>query len=155
VEPARLRAIPIFEHLDDAQLRAVADRFITERYQEDEVVFVEDDPGDRLHIIVRGRVQVLAGGADGHPRQVAVLEDGDFFGEIALLHDVRRTATIRTRTPCLFLALERDQFLGLLRTFPELRSVFERAADARQHELASLRQPSERGQDDAPAPSRA
>jgi ATP-binding cassette subfamily B protein len=155
VEPARLRAIPLFEHLDDAQLRALADRFITERYQEDEVVFAEGDPGDRLHIIVRGRVQVLAGGADGHPRQVAVLEDGDFFGEIALLHDVRRTATIRTRTPCLFLALERDQFLGLLRTFPELRCVFERAADARQHELASLRQASERGEDDAPAPSRA
>jgi ATP-binding cassette subfamily B protein len=99
VEPARLRAIPLFEHLDDAQLAAIADLFVTERYAEGEVVVEEGASGDRLHIIVRGKIEVLKRDADGRPRRLAVLDDGDFFGEIALLQGVPRTATVRTRSP--------------------------------------------------------
>jgi ATP-binding cassette, subfamily B, bacterial len=109
VEPARLRAIPLFEHLDDAQLAAIADLFVTERYAEGEVVVEEGASGDRLHIIVRGEIEVLKRDADGRPRRLAVLDDGDFFGEIALLQGVPRTATVRTRSPCLMLALERAE----------------------------------------------
>ena len=108
VEPARLRAIPLFESLDDAQVAALADRFVTERYGEGEVVVEEGAPGDRLHIIVRGKIEVLKRDPAGRMRRLAVLADGDFFGEIALLEAVPRTATVRTRTPCLMLALDRD-----------------------------------------------
>jgi ATP-binding cassette subfamily B protein len=138
VEPARLRAIPLFEHLDDAQLAALADRFITERYAEGEVVVEEGAPGDRLHIIVRGKIEVLKRDPDGRPRRLAVLDDGDFFGEIALLQGVPRTATARTRTPCLMLALERDEFLRLLRTAPELRVHMEEIAATRREAQASV-----------------
>jgi ATP-binding cassette subfamily B protein len=138
VEPARLRAIPMFEKLDDAQRAAVADRFISKPYREGEIICQEGDAGDELHIIARGRVEVLKRGAEGERRQVAVLEDGDFFGEIALLQDVPRTATIRTRTPCLLLSLDREGFVKLLNAAPALRPVFEQVAEARRQELAAL-----------------
>ena len=139
VEPARLRHIPLFERLDETQLSALADRFVTERYAEGEVVVEEGAPGDRLHIIVRGKIEVLKRDADGRARRLAVLDDGDFFGEIALLEDVPRTATVRTRTPCLMLALERDEFLSLLRTAPELRAHMEEIAAIRREAQASVR----------------
>jgi ATP-binding cassette subfamily B protein len=132
VEPARLRGIPLFEHLDDAQLAIVADRFATERYAEGEVVVEEGARGDRLHIIVRGKIEVLRRDAEGQTQRLSALEDGDFFGEIALLRGVPRTATVRTRTPCLMLALERDEFLNLLRTVPQLRTRIEKVAEMRE-----------------------
>jgi ATP-binding cassette subfamily B protein len=66
---------------------------------------------------------------------VSVLEDGDFFGEIALLEEVRRTATVRTLTPCLLLVLDRGDFQDLLLEAPGLRRVFEGAAQARRAAL--------------------
>jgi len=139
VEPARLRAIPLFESLDDAQVEALADRFVTERYGEGEVVVEEGAPGDRLHIIVRGKIEVLKRDPAGRMRRLAVLADGDFFGEIALLEGVPRTATVRTRTPCLMLALDRDEFLGLLRVAPDLRARVEEIAERRREAQAGLR----------------
>jgi ATP-binding cassette, subfamily B, bacterial len=138
IEAGRLRAIPIFEHLADPQLATLAERFVTERYPADGIVFREGDKGDRLHIVVRGKVEVLKRVGAEDLRQVAVLDDGNFFGEIALLQDVVRTATVRTRTPCVLLALDRDQFRDLLSVVPELRTAFERVADARRRELAAL-----------------
>jgi len=139
VEPARLRAIPLFEPLDDAQVAALADRFVTERYAEGEVVVEEGAPGDRLHIIVRGKIEVLKRDRAGRMSRLAVLADGDFFGEIALLEGVPRTATIRTRTPCLMLALDRDAFLDLLRASPELRTRVEEIAGRRREAQAAFR----------------
>ena len=66
---------------------------------------------------------------------MSVLEDGDFFGEIALLEEVRRTATVRALTPCMLLVLDRSEFHDLLDEAPGLRKVFEGAAQAR---LAAL-----------------
>jgi CRP-like cAMP-binding protein len=66
---------------------------------------------------------------------VSVLEPGDFFGEIALLEEVRRTATVKARTPCVLLALDRADFQELLAEAPELRRVFENAALTRRAAL--------------------
>jgi CRP-like cAMP-binding protein len=54
-----------------------------------------------------------------------VLETGDHFGEIALLRDVPRTATVRTLTPCIFLTLQRAQFLELIARIPGLARALE------------------------------
>lgn len=85
-----------------------------------------------LYLIVRGTVDVEWAGPAGEARQLAVLQDGDFFGEIALPRDVPRTATVRTRTPCLLLSLERGQFFQVFDAVPGLRRVFEAAAEARE-----------------------
>jgi CRP-like cAMP-binding protein len=85
--------------------------------------------------IVAARVGVGRRGPGGAELHVSVLEDGDFFGEIALLEDVRRTATVRALTPCLLLVLDRGEFQELLAEAPALRQVFQGAAQARRAAL--------------------
>jgi ATP-binding cassette subfamily B protein len=130
IEPSRLGAIPLFAHLDEDLLARFAARFVTVEVPAGRAVFEEGDLGEMLYVIVRGQVDVHRREEDGE-RHVSVLEPGDFFGEIALLEEVRRTATVRARTPCLLLALDRADFRELLAEAPELRRVFENAAMAR------------------------
>jgi ATP-binding cassette subfamily B protein len=122
VDAARLRAIPLLAALDEALRAEIARRFVTERFPADRLVVHEGDPGDKFYIIVRGSVQVTTG-TKGPERELAVLQDGDHFGEIALLQDVPRTATIRTRTDCLFVTLSRELLMRLMETAPQLRTI--------------------------------
>jgi ATP-binding cassette subfamily B protein len=138
VEGHRLAAIPIFANLDESQLAAIATRFVTERYPRGKRILEEGDPGDKLYIIVRGAVEVRKRGPDEEERLVATLEDGDVFGEIALLEDVPRIATIVTHTPCLMLTLGRQSFEQILATAPDLRILFEQMAAARRREAALI-----------------
>jgi ATP-binding cassette subfamily B protein len=141
VEGHRLAAIPIFANLDESQLAAIAARFVTERYPRGKRILEEGDPGDKLYIIVRGAVEVRKRGPDEEERLVAMLEDGDVFGEIALLEDVPRIATIVTHTPCLMLTLGRQPFEQILATAPDLRIVFEQMAAARRREAELIPRP--------------
>jgi ATP-binding cassette subfamily B protein len=77
---------------------------------------------------------VLKRTAGGEERRLAILRDGDVFGEIALLEHVPRIATIVTRTPCLMLTLDRQQFEQILAAVPDLRIAFEQVAAARRRE---------------------
>jgi ATP-binding cassette subfamily B protein len=61
-----------------------------------------------------------------------VLQDGDYFGEIALIEDIQRTATLRTLQPSLFLCLERKHFANMLASFPSIREAVEQVAKTRQ-----------------------
>jgi len=121
VEPARLRTIAIFEHLPDEVLVELAQLLVTDNVPEDRLVFQEGDSGDKFYVIVRGSVAVTSLVEDGSERRLRVLQDGDHFGELALLHDVARSASIRTLTPCVFLTLQRGQFDALLERVPDLR----------------------------------
>ncbi|MEA2642688.1 MAG: ATP-binding cassette, subfamily bacterial, partial [Chloroflexota bacterium] len=138
VDPTRLSQIPLYANQDHNSLEAIADRFTTETYNPGYTVCEEGEVGLKLYILVRGRVEVLKRVADGDVRRLAVLEDGDFFGEIALLETVPRTATVRTLTPCVLLALDQHQFTTLLRVAPGLRAVFEHAAAERRREIDAL-----------------
>jgi ATP-binding cassette, subfamily B, bacterial len=141
VEASRLRAIPFFENLDEDLLSALAERFVVERHAEGRVIFEEGDLGDKLYFIDRGEVEVVITGPAGEERRVALLRDGDYFGEIALLEDVPRTATVRARAPTVLLGLGREQFLELLQAVPDLRAAFERGVEARRRaNLAALRE---------------
>ena len=135
IEPRRLAAIPLFSSLTPELHARLATRFTTMDVPVGRTLFEEGERGDMLYVIVRGRVGVARRGPEGAELHVSVLEDGDFFGEIALLEEVRRTATVRALTPCLLLVLDRGEFRDLLAHAPDLRQVFEGAAQAR---LAAL-----------------
>ncbi|RWC03489.1 cyclic nucleotide-binding domain-containing protein [Mesorhizobium sp.] len=74
--------------------------------------------------------------AEGTPEQtrIALLRDGDYFGEIALLKNVTRTASVKTLTPCTFLSLQREQFSYLLERAPHLRARLEQVLTSREAE---------------------
>jgi ATP-binding cassette subfamily B protein len=125
VNVARLRPFPLLSALDEGLLAEIARCFVTERYPAERVVVHEGDLGDKFYIIVRGSVRVTTTAAPGGEQELTVLQDGDHFGEIALLQDVPRTATIRTRIPSLFLTLSRAQLLRLMESAPQLRTVLD------------------------------
>jgi ATP-binding cassette subfamily B protein len=125
VAPQRLRQVALFDQLDDATLSAAAALFVTESHPEGRTVIHQGDEGDRFYVLVRGAVEVLVDDSGGARRRIAVLQDGDHFGELALLRPVPRNATVRTLVPCTLLSLQRRQFDILLRQAPQLRARME------------------------------
>ena len=136
LKPEHLGSLPILDQVP-AELRAeVARLFVSERVPAGHTIFQQGDAGGRFYVIAHGRVQVLHRPPAGPELCLKVLDDGDYFGEIALLTDSPRTATIRTRTACLLLSLGREHFETLLRRFPGLHAAVIQVSRARLDELA-------------------
>jgi CRP-like cAMP-binding protein len=76
-------------------------------------------------------VSVTRVGEDGRELELARLDDGDQFGELALLWDAPRNATVTCVTDCMFLALTREQFAELLDSTPQVRVMVEKVAAVR------------------------
>ena len=115
-----LKRVPILSQLTDEMLSRFRDECVTERYPAHRRVIGQGDPGDRFYIIVRGKVDIVVEDPPGSERTTAALSDGDYFGEVALLIDIPRTASVWTRTPCIFLTVERTSFVALLERVPRL-----------------------------------
>jgi len=133
VTPARLKAVPILSELSTAMLEELTKLFVSERCPESRMVIRQGDAMvEKFYIIARGKVQVSKRDTPGEEeRKLSVLSDGDHFGEIALIRDVPRTATIRTLTPCIFLSLRRVQFLDIIGRDPGLLEQFRAVLEAR------------------------
>jgi ATP-binding cassette subfamily B protein len=122
VDAGRLKAFPVLERLDDKQLAELAPFFATETFQPGREIVRQNDPGDKFYIIARGKVEVWrTEEQSGNTTRVAVLQDGDYFGEITLITGFPRTATVRTLSVCTCISLERGQFNRMLDRFPELK----------------------------------
>jgi ATP-binding cassette subfamily B protein len=132
VEAARLQAVPLFAQLDGDLLAALAQRLAVERYPAGDVIVNEGEPGDKLYVIHKGQAEVLAYDPAGNQRHLAVLREGDYFGEVALLYDVPRTATIRALTPVQLYSLSKEDFNILLGAVPGLREQLERTISQRE-----------------------
>jgi ATP-binding cassette subfamily B protein len=83
-------------------------------------------------------VEVLAADTGGRQRLLAVLWSGDHFGEMALLYDMPRTATVRARTPVQLYSLSKEGFNTLLATVPGLRDRLEQMMIKRARVTAQL-----------------
>ena len=127
----RLRLFPMLASLSDELLQELAtEQFSTEHVPASRDVVIQGDPGDKFYIIARGRVEVLQKDANGAPKHVCNLEYGDNFGELALIRNIPRTATIRTLVDCTFLTLKRQQFERLLEHSPDVRTaIYAQAAE--------------------------
>jgi ATP-binding cassette, subfamily B, bacterial len=131
VAEAALRRMPYFKNLQDVLLSSLTRHFMIERFEAGDVIFCAGQPGDRFYVIVRGQADVLAADFSARERHLSTLSEGEYFGEIALLEDVPRSATIRARTPMVCLTLERQEFLRLVAASPDLNAAFASAVAAR------------------------
>ena len=104
---ALLAAVPIFAPLPRSVLEPLAERLVPLTVGAGDPVFREGDHGDRFYVVSDGEVDVAI---DGRP--VRTLGSGGYFGEIALLRDVPRTATVTGRGRAELLALDRDEFIA-------------------------------------------
>ena len=91
----------------------------------DTTIVRRGDPPDAMYFIASGEAEV-----DLKPDPLR-LREGDFFGELALLRDTRRTATVRTVTQCRLLVLDRDDFKELLEMDGDLRQAITEVAEER------------------------
>jgi ATP-binding cassette subfamily B protein len=132
VAPDRLRGVPLFAELSDSALEHLALQFAPEQVAANRVVVSQGDVGDRFYLIVRGTLEVTQAGSEG---VLNILEDGDYFGEIALLERTPRTATVRARTPCILLSLASQHFERLLAEESSVREAIERVAKERLQEV--------------------
>ena len=109
----RLLQDTVFRYLPGSALTRLARTVHVEHHPERAVVIAEGDIGDRYYLIMSGEVEVTVAGDF-----VRTMGTGQSFGEIALLHDVARTATVVCSTPAELLVVERDDFLGALTGHP-------------------------------------
>ena len=112
--------VPIFENLTPEQIQPLAEKMRTRKYQRGEVVFHQDDPGDRMHIIVQGRVRISIDSFDGREKDVALLNRGDCFGEMALLDGSNRSANATAVDDIETLVLLRDDFIAFIGDYPQV-----------------------------------
>ena len=112
-----LSKIPVFEDLNHRDLRTVKRIFHQREYRKDEVIFHQGDVGLGMYIIVQGTIEIISNPGD---HLLAELNEGDFFGELALLDDAPRSATAIPRTPCTLLCFFKPELLDLINRNPKL-----------------------------------
>jgi NADH dehydrogenase len=97
-------------------------------YRAGDVIIKEGEIGDRFYIIESGEVEILHGAAGPEPKRIAVRKEGDSFGEIALLKDSPRTATVRCLTPVNVVTFTRRDFTTLVSSYGLLKEKITRDA---------------------------
>lgn len=106
-----LRAIPIFSPLSDDELEVLRAPIQVVTLDAGEVVVREGDSADKLYCLVEGEVQVVKNYLEQGAQTVDVLKSGDYFGEMALIGEgVKRSATVVTTEPCIFISLDEEAF---------------------------------------------
>jgi MFS family permease len=114
-----LSRVPFLRSLPEPALERLARSAERDAAPAGETVVRQHEPGDRFYIVASGELEVCVDGA-----VIRRLFDGDYFGEIALLHDVPRTATVRARRDSELLALGREDFLTAVNGYaPSLSSA--------------------------------
>jgi CRP/FNR family cyclic AMP-dependent transcriptional regulator len=114
-----LRNVPLFRNLDAAKLKLLA--FTSERltYAAGDSLFQQGDSGDSAYVIVEGEADVIIN-TPGGPITVATVKQNDWVGEIAILCDVPRTATITANSSLTTLRISKDVFFQLIMQFPQM-----------------------------------
>jgi len=110
-----LSKIPVFEKLEVKELRQIATIVHRRQYSKGEYVFYQGDPGLGMYVVEKGKVGIVVGD-NGSQKEVTELGDGDFFGEISLLDESPRSASIIVK--------EDSHLIGFFR--PDLFELIER-----------------------------
>jgi cAMP-dependent protein kinase regulator len=106
-----LGSLNLFSHLDSPSLRELADSSVITQWPDGATIIEQGDVGDRFFVMVDGSATVSIG-----TNVVRALHPGDQFGEIALLHDVPRTASVTASSLVTTLSLQRDDFVSAVRS---------------------------------------
>ena len=137
-EVGMLRKVPLFSRVAPAKLKLLA--FTSDRvsYSEGQTLFHQGDEGDAAYVVLSGKADILVDFGI-RPDQGGRSEPNEIVGEIAILCDVSRTATVRASAPLEALRIRKDHFLRLLTEFPEMTvEIVKVLADRLSHTTAEL-----------------
>lgn len=131
MELGRLRGVPFFSSVSKQDLAAIAQQTDEIDVPAGQVLAREGDFGAEFFVIDSGTAEVTRGGA-----RVAELGAGDFFGEMALLDEERRTATVTATTPMSLIVMTRANFRALNRSLPQVHETVAREIAARRAQVS-------------------
>jgi CRP-like cAMP-binding protein len=107
----------MFKNIPERILQKIIDTTFVREYPPETSIVVQGDPADAFYLILEGSCEVIME-IDGIPREIGTLNMNDVFGEIGLLEDVRRTASIRSVTPVKALVLKKQDFESIVSEVP-------------------------------------
>ena len=110
VSTAVLKAVPLFSSFPDEQLRMLAGVVTRKSLARSSTVMASGDATDSLYIVLSGRLKVLMSDADGKEVILSILGPGEFFGEMGLIDDSPRSASVVSIEPCELLAIAKRDF---------------------------------------------
>ncbi|MGL5080484.1 MAG: mechanosensitive ion channel domain-containing protein [Microcoleaceae cyanobacterium] len=132
-----LRQVIYFEKFSDLELLSLIEKGYRQKTSAKEFIFHEGDPGDAFHIILSGSVEIVSEKANKHIRD---LYTGDFFGELALIMGIPRSAAVKTLETTILFVVNRDIFQGFLTSYPQLADQIAEKLVERKQELIERRQ---------------
>ena len=116
---AFLKHVALFQDLDRKSLEAISNAAVEQTYEVGQEIVRQGDTGVGVFIIKKGRVEAVQD-RSGHQHKLAELKTGDFFGEMALLDEFPRSATVRAIEPTTCLGIQRWHFKGILESHPQI-----------------------------------
>jgi hypothetical protein len=145
--PESLRSVPLFSRLSDAIVARMAERFKTETVSLGNKLIVEGEDGNKFFIIAQGQVEVLSKGVHGSDLRIALLTEGEFFGEVDLLSDKPSEVTVRTITPCVLVTLSRKDLDAALKESSKFKDEFAKSVAEHAELLTTVNRYGERNID--------
>jgi len=135
VSPLLIRNVPLFSLLPDDQLLLLTQLLLRKPYPKDSTVIAAGDPTDALYVVISGRLKVMMSDNEGREVILAILNQGDFFGEMGLIDQAPRSATVITIEPCELLTITRTDFTKCLQknfdfTMNVMRGLVKRLREA-------------------------
>jgi CRP/FNR family cyclic AMP-dependent transcriptional regulator len=110
VSTAVLRAVPLFVSFSDEQLRTVVTMVTRRSAPRNSTIMAAGDLTDSLYIVISGRLKVMMSDADGREVILTILGPGEYFGEMGLIDDSPRSASVVTIEPCELLSIAKRDF---------------------------------------------
>jgi len=114
VSPLLIRNVPLFSLLRDTQLILLTQVLLRKPYPKNSTVVAAGDPADALYIVISGRLKVIMSDKEGKEVILAILNQGDFFGEMGLIDQAPRSATVVAIDACELLTMTRADFTKCL-----------------------------------------
>ena len=117
---AFLRRVPLIPRLTGPQLEHLAAGSSRRSYPKGRTIVAEGEPSQSMYILLAGRAKVQRSDSEGKEVILAVLSSGEFFGEMSLIDDAPRSASVITLEPCEFMAVSKEAFKAMLVQSPEV-----------------------------------
>jgi CRP/FNR family cyclic AMP-dependent transcriptional regulator len=117
---AFLRRVPLFSGLTEQQLETLAAGSARRSYPKGRTIVSEGEPSQSMYILLAGRAKVQRSDSEGKEVILAVLGSGEFFGEMSLIDDAPRSASVITLESCEFMAVSKDAFKSMLQQSPDV-----------------------------------
>ena len=115
-----LQSVALFWDLSEEELGYISQKMIARHYETGKFIFLEDSEGEQCFFVVQGSVKVTRLSKDGREVILAILNEGEFFGEMALLDGESRSANVIALEETEVLTLNREDFLVVLHDYPQI-----------------------------------